>query len=118
MKSNFLFLQGVNSPFFADLAEALKHQGHAVQRVNFTVGDRVFWRRNGHDYACTLAVDQLAPFFDDMYTTQAITDVVLFGDERPVHRVAVQQAKRLGVRVHVFEEGYFRPYWLTLERGG
>ena len=23
-----------------------------------------------------------------------------------------------GLRIHVFEEGYMRPYWVTYERGG
>lgn len=118
MKPTFLFLQGVNSPFFADLAEALKALGHAVQRINFTVGDRVFWRRNGQDQSCTLAADQLSSFFTDVFANQGISDVVLFGDERPIHQQAVAVAKRMGVRIHVFEEGYFRPYWVTLERGG
>ena len=27
-------------------------------------------------------------------------------------------AANLGIRTHVFEEGYFRPYWVTLEREG
>src|SRR5205085_9332111 len=27
-------------------------------------------------------------------------------------------AQRLGQRVHTFEEGYVRPNWITLERGG
>ena len=49
---------------------------------------------------------------------EGITDQVLFGDRRPVHRVAVQQAREQGIRNHVFEEGYFRPYWVTLEREG
>lgn len=111
-------MQGVNSPFFADLAEALKKAGHGVTRLNFTVGDRVFWRRNGNAHNCTLPVDQLPVFLMNFYSDQSTTDIVLFGDERPVHKVAIAEARRAGLRVHVFEEGYFRPYWLTLERGG
>ncbi|WP_373976109.1 capsular biosynthesis protein [Chitinibacter sp. SCUT-21] len=42
----------------------------------------------------------------------------MFGDRRPVHVPAVASAQRNGLRVHVFEEGYFRPYWVTLEREG
>lgn len=118
MKPIFLFLQGVNSPFFADLAVALRQQGYTVLRVNFTVGDRVFWRRNGQAYACTLPANSLDLFFDDFCAAHGVSDIVLFGDERPVHQAAIQVARRLGLRTHVFEEGYFRPYWLTLERGG
>ena len=28
------------------------------------------------------------------------------------------QQKLLGLGIHVFEEGYMRPYWVTYERGG
>jgi capsular polysaccharide export protein len=35
-----------------------------------------------------------------------------------MHMVAHQMARLVGVRVHVFEEGYIRPNWLTLERDG
>lgn len=118
MKHNFLFLQGVNSPFFADLAEALKADGQSVQRVNFTAGDCVFWRRNGSAVRCKLPAQDLQAFFASYLAMHAISDLVLFGDERPVHKAAIQVAKQLGVRTHVFEEGYFRPYWVTLERGG
>ncbi|MDQ2138292.1 capsular biosynthesis protein [Alcaligenaceae bacterium B3P038] len=47
-----------------------------------------------------------------------ITDIVLFGDCRPIHRPAIDVAKSKNVRVHVYEEGYFRPFWVTLEAGG
>jgi capsular polysaccharide export protein len=53
-----------------------------------------------------------------MYQSEGVTDQVLFGDCRPVHQIAVQQARSAGIRNHVFEEGYFRPYWVTLEREG
>ncbi|HZT86802.1 MAG TPA: capsular biosynthesis protein [Stellaceae bacterium] len=43
---------------------------------------------------------------------------MLAGDERPLHRAAVRVATSRGVRVHVFEEGYFRPHWITHELGG
>ncbi len=108
----------MNSPFFADLAVALREQGHTVLRLNFTVGDRVFWRRNGQAHNCAMPIDQLALFLTNFYAEHDISDVVLFGDERPIHRVAIDVARTAGVRVQVFEEGYFRPYWLTLERGG
>jgi capsular polysaccharide export protein len=42
----------------------------------------------------------------------------LFGDCRPLHKAAIPIAARHGVTVHVFEEGYMRPDWVTLEVGG
>ncbi|MEP4434380.1 MAG: hypothetical protein ABJ349_19385 [Hyphomicrobiales bacterium] len=42
----------------------------------------------------------------------------MYGDTRPVHSNAVRLARARGITVHVFEEGYLRPYWVTYERGG
>ena len=49
---------------------------------------------------------------------RGVTDIVLFGDCRPLHRAAIGVARELHVQVHVFEEGYIRPDWVTLEVGG
>jgi capsular polysaccharide export protein len=44
--------------------------------------------------------------------------VLLFGDCRPIHQAAYVVATRLGLEVGVFEEGYVRPDYVTLERFG
>jgi capsular polysaccharide export protein len=49
---------------------------------------------------------------------KGVTDLVLYGDTRPIHAQAVAAAKALGITIHVFEEGYLRPYWVTYEHGG
>jgi capsular polysaccharide export protein len=86
--------------------------------VGFNRGDEAFW----HDPATYLAwrgpaegwPDEAARLFDE----HAITDLVLYGDTRFVHARAVALARARGIVVHVFEEGYLRPYWVTYERGG
>jgi len=116
-KKSFLFLQGVSSPFFSRLADQLKADGHQVYKVNFNVGDCVYWGgRDNWKYRGSL--DDIKEFLDKKYKQFGITDQILFGDRRPVHRTAVSHAEVYGVRTHVFEEGYFRPYWVTLEREG
>lgn len=62
--------------------------------------------------------ERLPDFLHALYERHGITDQVLFGDLRPLHRTAVSCARTQGVRNHVFEEGYFRPEWITLEREG
>jgi capsular polysaccharide export protein len=117
MRRRFLFLQGPATPFFARLAHQLAAEGHAVHRVHFCAGDVVYWgSRRGLWFRGP--VSELRDFLDDLYRRLGITDQVLFGDRRPVHRPAVDHGKVCGVRTHVFEEGYFRPYWVTLEREG
>ena len=116
-KRNFLFLQGVCSPFCTRLADRLKANGHRIFKVIFNAGDWVYWgKRPSWNYRGH--VSELKDFLDSKYRQFDISDQILFGDRRPVHLPAVSQAEICGVRTHVFEEGYFRPYWVTLEREG
>ncbi|MDQ2147690.1 capsular biosynthesis protein [Alcaligenaceae bacterium C4P045] len=117
MNRRFLFLQGVCSPFFSRLGAALRAQRHQVSKVNFTVGDRVYWSQ-GDSTNYRGEMDALPDFYKERYEALNVTDIVLFGDCRPVHRPAINLAKQCGVRIHVFEEGYFRPHWVTLEQNG
>jgi capsular polysaccharide export protein len=115
---SFLILQGVASPFFARLADTLRQRGHRVYKVNFNAGDLAYWLPRS-DQACFRgSLEELPTFLESIWQKHGITDQLLFGDRRPVHRAAVNKAERFGVRTHVFEEGYFRPFWVTLEREG
>jgi len=112
-----LLLQGLMGPLFHELGKALIGAGHAVHKVNFNGGDRLFWRLpNGVEYRDSL--DRWPEVFRQLVIDKGVTDVVLFGDCRDHHRPAVLVCQDLGIAVHVFEEGYIRPDWVTLERGG
>src|SRR6266568_8374875 len=116
-KRSYLFLQGICSPFFSRLADRLLADGHSVSKINFNGGDAAYWgRRPAWSFRWNEA--HLAAFMAEKCRISGITDIVLFGDRRPVHRPAIELAKKIGIQTHVFEEGYFRPYWVTLERGG
>lgn len=111
----FLFLQGPHGSFFPRLGRALQSHGHRVLRINFNGGDRATW--GGQiDYAGREShwPDYVAGFLRD----RQVTDLVVYGDCRPKHVLAIRAAQAIGVRVHVFEEGYIRPDWVTLEREG
>ena len=117
MPKRFLLLQGVSSPFFARLADRLISAGHHVFKVNFNYGDAAYWMpREAWNFRG--AVPALPQWLTLKFESHGFTDVVLFGDRRPLHTSAIACAKNLGATVHVFEEGYFRPNWVTLERGG
>lgn len=116
-RRKFLFLQGPCTPFFARLAKRLETDGHQIFRVNFCAGDAAYWGgRSAWHFRGDVA--SLRAYLDEKYSRFGITDQVLFGDRRPVHRPAVEHGETCEVRTHVFEEGYFRPYWITLEREG
>lgn len=112
----FLFLQGPPGPFFRLLAEELAKLGHGIHRINLSGGDLYDWREGATNYRGTMS--NWPMFFDRYVRTNRVTDLVLYGDCRPVHQAAMRMAKLRGVRVFVFEEGYIRPDWMTLERDG
>ena len=87
-------------------------------RVAFTAGDGSRWRDRSSLLAFRDPIsgwpEQLARWID---TTKA-TDLVLYGDVRRHHAEAIRIARAADLTVHVFEEGYLRPYWATYERDG
>ena len=113
----FLFLQGPHGPFFRDLGAMLRRTGAEVRRIGFNRGDQAYWGREGYvpytgtpeDWPAAIAAE---------FEGQGTTDLVLYGDTRFIHAEAVRQAHARGITVHVFEEGYLRPWWVTYERGG
>lgn len=118
MIRSYLFLQGVSSPFFSELGRRLITEGHRVAKVNFTGGDAFYWKMKGATNFRKNAID-LPAFYDALFEKlHHCTDIILFGDCRPIHSAIVAGAKLRGKRIHVYEEGYFRPFWITLERDG
>lgn len=117
-KQTYLFLQGPHGPFFARLGKMLEASGATVWRVGFNRGDEAFWPKRDTYIPFQDSQDSWPERFRAMIAEKSVTDIVLYGDTRPVHAQAVQIANALGLRIHVFEEGYMRPYWVTYERGG
>jgi len=114
----FLFLQGPHGPFFHRLAQMVRRTGAEVWRVGFNAGDRAFWFGGPGYIPFTQAPERWPEVFRDIVAQHGITDIVLYGDTRPIHAQAIEAATALGLTVHVFEEGYMRPFWVTYERGG
>lgn len=114
----FLFLQGPHGPFFAALGRMLKSADCEVVRVGFNAGDQAFWRDKASYVPFTGQPQEWPEFLCTLLDQRRITDIVLYGDTRPIHAAAVVAARARGLTVHVFEEGYLRPFWVTYERGG
>jgi capsular polysaccharide export protein len=117
-KRVFLFLQGPHGPFFNRLGKMLRLTGAEVWRVGFNAGDRAFWFHPRSYIPFRGAAPDWPETFKGLIAEKGVTDIVLYGDTRPIHAQAVAEAKARGIAVHVFEEGYMRPYWVTYERGG
>lgn len=116
-RKQFLFLQTIASPFFKELGKALKEEGHSVRKINFNGGDLFFW----HGFSetnYTARPEHFQDFLEKFLEENDISDIILFGDCRPWHLKAIASAKLKNIDVWVFEEGYLRPHWVTLEKGG
>ena len=116
-RNRYLFLQGPIGSFFSGIAKRLLEAGHDVHHITFNGGDRLFWAA-GHSRDYTGGVQDWPQFLEKFLSDHRITDIVLFGDCRPLHRIAVNIGEARGIHIHVCEEGYLRPNWLTLERDG
>jgi capsular polysaccharide export protein len=114
----FLFLQGPHGPFFHRLGRMLRRTGAQVWRVGFNAGDRAFWPDGARYIAYRDAPGRWPETCRRILARHGVTDLVLYGDTRPIHAQAMSIARAAGLAVHVFEEGYLRPYWVTYERGG
>jgi capsular polysaccharide export protein len=104
-------------PFFERLANYLVRCSVNICKVHFNGGDEHFYRLPGAiRFAGGLA--GWAPWLRDLLLREHIDAIVLFGQARPLHRAAIEVAGGLGIPVFVFEEGYIRPHYVTLEIGG
>ncbi len=113
----FLFLQGPHGPFQYHFSKRLMTRGVQVHKICFNAGDRFFWR-NAETRSDFLGKNDEWSEYITETLQDGFTDVVIYGDNRPVHVIAAKHAKALGITVHYLEEGYLRPYWVTYERGG
>ena len=114
---NFLFLQGPHGPFFRLLGTALSKHGHNIFRINFNGGDWVDWP-SFRSFSYKHSFDMWREWVYNFAKHNNITDLVLYGDCRPAHKIAIQELRKLSITIHVFEEGYIRPHWVTYEQSG
>lgn len=115
--SVILFLQGPASPLWWELANACECRGARIVRVDFGLGDRLYWRRPER-IAYGGRFEDWGDFLEALVRREGITDILYYGDRLPYHAVAARVAARCGVKCHAIENGYLRPDWLTLERDG
>lgn len=108
-----LFLQGLPGRSFRMLARELRRRGCLVSRVNFHGGDVWDWRFGGHAFRSR--PEEFGPWLALYCRQLGITDIVLFGEKRPLHVAAIAVAQRLLIHLHIAEEGYLRPHSVAME---
>ena len=116
-RRTFLFLQGPISPFFKLIADELEKLGHRLLRINLCFGDWLLWRRPGAiNYRGSL--ERWPEFISNYMLAEGVTDLLLLGEQRDYHKIAIEAAKNQGIDVTVTDFGYIRPDWITFERNG
>ena len=113
---NILLLQGPMGPFFQRFARELEQKNMKVVKVNLNAGDWFFFRK-ANNYKGSY--DDWVEYLDNLVEREKIDKVFLFGDERPYHKKAISEVfLPRNIDVYVFEEGYLRPSFITLEEAG
>ena len=116
-KKNILLLQGPMGFFFKRLDKLFREKGATTYRIGFNAGDAFFsYRDNYTSYKDTRK--NWAGFIEAFLHQNDIDQIYLFGDCRFYQSQAIQIAREMGVDVFVFEEGYLRPNYITLEKFG
>jgi capsular polysaccharide export protein len=114
---NFLIISAPFGPFSRFLARRLELEGATCSRVILNGGDLLDWgARNAIVYNGRRA--GWPAWLQRVIAEKEITDLILYGDSSFYCSEAVKAAQLLNLKLHVFEQGYFRPFWITLERGG
>lgn len=112
-----LLLQGKMGTYFCDFASFLMAMDKTVHKINFNYGDKFFYcHQNAYDYTDTLA--NFGDYLHAIIDQHNIGAVVCFNDCRPHHLLAKAVCVARGVGFFVFEEGYIRPDYITLQEGG
>lgn len=111
-----LFLQGPSSFYMEQVGRLLIAWGHRVSRINLHFGDWLFWRLPAKNYRGS--IDGWRSYIAQQLDADPITHLFLLGDQRPHHRIAIEEAKARGAEIICAELGYLRPDWLVLERDG
>jgi len=114
---NILFLQGPVGFFFKKVGKQFEDKGANVYRIGLNAGDSFF--SSSHNYTPYKGKpEEWHAFIANFLTTHDIHKIFLFGDCRFYQSLTVAAADTLGVEVFVFEEGYLRPHYITLEKHG
>lgn len=115
---HILLIQGKMGSFFSRFSTFLQKMGITVSKINLNAGDAYFYRHTQRVYNYKGTLAEFDGFVSRLIHDEKIDAVVCFGDCRPHHAVAGAVCRREGVDFFVFEEGYLRPDYITLQKDG
>ncbi|SDQ22267.1 capsular biosynthesis protein [Pseudovibrio sp. Tun.PSC04-5.I4] len=112
-----LLLQGPLSKYYSRTAHHLERLGARTLKVHFCGSDVHDWEHGSAIYFSEKP-ENWALFLETLIVSHGVTDILLHGDRREYHKVAIGVAKAFDVTIIATELGYLRPDWMTVEYGG
>lgn len=112
-----LLLQGPMGSFFNKLDHKFMKLGARTFRIGLNAGDE-FFADSKHFTPFKGRIEEWTSFISNFFIENSIDMIFVFGDCRFYQSKAIEIAKKLNIEVFVFEEGYIRPDFITLEKNG
>ncbi|PIE43412.1 MAG: hypothetical protein CSA50_05945 [Gammaproteobacteria bacterium] len=116
-QDKILILQGPVGPFFRNLQRCFELTGFITKRVIFHSADALF-SKHSNTVRFSGSLSEWESWLSTELTTNRPKAIVLFGSNRPAHRIAHNLAEKFGVPVVALEEGYLRSGYISCELGG
>lgn len=116
-QNRILLLQGPVGPFMPVLQSRLIEHGVDAWAITFNAADRL---ENDHSNRIDFygGLEDWRSWFMEYIQGANLDAIVMFGSERPAHKIARMIAHLNNVPVLSLEEGYIRPGFITAEWGG
>ena len=109
-----LLLMGPIGLFFARFCRYLRGCGIPVTKVMFPLHEFGFPRDGRVPFSGSM--QEWRPFLRSLLAERGIRHIFMYGDFIIPHRIAIEEAQRAGIEAWVFELGYIRPNYVSLER--
>lgn len=109
-----LLLMGPIGLFFARFCRYLRGCGIPVTKVAFPLQEFGFPREVEVPFSGDM--EAWRPFLRQLLLDRGIRHIFMYGDFIIPHRIAIEEAQGLGIEAWVFELGYIRPNYVSLER--
>jgi capsular polysaccharide export protein len=115
---NILLLQGPKGFFFYKVGKYIKKLGKNVYKINFNGGDLITYLDFKNSYNFTDKIENFREFLENFIKKKRIDLILMFGDYKPYHKIAIEVCQGYRMDWYVFEEGYVRPHYITMEKYG
>jgi capsular polysaccharide export protein len=109
-----LLLMGPIGLFFARFSRYLRGCGIPVTKVAFPLREFGFPAEVRVPFDGSM--EEWRPFLRQLLAERGIRHIFMYGDFIIPHRIAIEEARAAGIEAWVFELGYIRPNYVTLER--